>query len=360
MRGLYKYPQAEFPYARLVEENRRRGRRDPEFELARHRRLRRGPLLRRRRRVREGGRRRLLIRITVTNRGPEPAPLHLLPTLWFRNTWSWEAGAGRPRLRRGAGRRAGLAILVEHAGPRRRSASTRRARPSCCFTENETNQRRLYGVENAESLRQGRLSRGVVHGDMEAVNPAQEGIEGGGALPADSSAPGESAVAAAAPQARGPRRLREPALREPSTRCSPSAQAEADEFYGADDPGEALGRRHERDAPGARRDALVQAVVPLRRAPLARGRSYPARRPRRSGKPGGTATGRISTTTTSISMPDKWEYPWYAAWDLAFHTIALALVDPGVRQGAADPVPARVVHAPERPDPRLRVGASAT
>ena len=94
------------------------------------------------------------------------------------------------------------------------------------------------------------------------------------------------------------------------------------------DPGPPRRGRAERHAPGAGGAALVEAVVPLRRPALARGRSRPARRRPRSASAGATPSGRISTTATSISMPDKWEYPWYAAWDLAFHTIPLALVDP--------------------------------
>src|SRR5215813_8482351 len=114
MRGLYKYPQAEFPYARLLEENRRRGKHDPEFELVdtgvfdddRYFDV-----------VAEYAKATpddLLIRVTITNRGPEPAPIHVLPILWYRNTWSWDAGSVRPRLRRGPETRRVSSILVEH------------------------------------------------------------------------------------------------------------------------------------------------------------------------------------------------------------------------------------------------------
>jgi hypothetical protein len=114
MKGLYKYPQGEFPYAWLVEENQRRGRRDSEFELVDTGVFEEDRYFDVVTEYAKGAPDDLLIRVTVTNRGPDPAPLHLLPTLWCRNTWAWEPGAARPRLRLTvAGGKA--CILVEHA-----------------------------------------------------------------------------------------------------------------------------------------------------------------------------------------------------------------------------------------------------
>ena len=177
MKALYKYPQAEFPYARLVEENARRSRRDLEFEL-----LDTGAF--------EGDRYfdifaeyakadvdDILIRLTVTNRGPDPAALHLLPTLWCRNTWAWDHGALRPRLSAGRGTDGTALVRVEH--PRLGGAYHLflEGSPDLLFTENDTNFQRLYGTFNAQPFVKDAFHEYVVHGRKEAVNPAQEGTK---------------------------------------------------------------------------------------------------------------------------------------------------------------------------------------
>jgi hypothetical protein len=176
MKYLYKYPQAAFPYARLVEENRRRAKTDPEFELvdtgvfdedryfdviveyakqtAEH----------------------VLARITVHNRGPEAAELHLLPTLWFRNTWTWQPGAPRPELTRGGGP-SGMAV-VETAHPYYgRRWLVCEGTPELLFTDNETNYRRLFGVANGSAYVKDGIDDYVVSGAREAVNPAGRGTK---------------------------------------------------------------------------------------------------------------------------------------------------------------------------------------
>jgi hypothetical protein len=145
MKGLYKYPQAEFPYGQLVEENRRRGRRDPEFELVDTGIFEEDRYFDVVAEYAKATPDDLLIRITVTNRGPDPAPLHLLPTLWCRNTWSWEAGATRPRLRRAPEASGASCVLVEHpdlGGSYRLYAD---GAPEWFFTENDTNRRPSMG-----------------------------------------------------------------------------------------------------------------------------------------------------------------------------------------------------------------------
>jgi hypothetical protein len=143
MNGLYKYPQAAFPYAWLVEENRRRGKRDSEFELVDTGVFEQDRYFDVVAEYAKATPDDLLIRITVTNRGPQPAPLHLLPTLWCRNTWAWEAGAARPRLRLVPTPSGASCTLVEHpdlSGPYRLYAD---GASEWLFTENETNHRRL-------------------------------------------------------------------------------------------------------------------------------------------------------------------------------------------------------------------------
>src|SRR5262245_29395676 len=178
LKALYKYPQAEFPYEALVRGNRERGKQDPEFELLDTR-------------VFDGGRYfdvfaeyakadtdDILIRITVANRGPEDATLHLLPTLWFRNTWSW-GRTGEGYWPRGVIRAANDGGLeAEHASLGRYRLDAEPvdgAAPELLFTENETNATRLYGSPSAQPFVKDAFHRAVVQGEREAVNPAGEG-----------------------------------------------------------------------------------------------------------------------------------------------------------------------------------------
>ena len=164
MKALYKYPQAEFPYARLVEENRRRGKQEPEFELADTGVFDDDRYFDVFAEYAKAAPDDILIRITVANRGPEPATLHLLPTLWFRNTWIWGCRhegcwikpqhRRRPataRSRRSTSRSGRIASWPGRA----RTAS----RPQFLFTENETNTRELFGDGQLDALRQGRVPR---------------------------------------------------------------------------------------------------------------------------------------------------------------------------------------------------------
>jgi hypothetical protein len=323
MRGLYKYPQAEFPYAWLVEENRRRGRRDPEFELvdtgifAEHRYF--DVCVEYAKAAPDD----VLIRVTVVNRGPEPAPLHLLPTLWCRNTWAWEPGSPRPRLAAGAAWGDAACVLVAHpdlAGAYRLYAE---GAPELLFTENETNRRRLYGVENATPFVKDAFHDYVVRGDAAAVNPAREGTKAAAHYRLHLG-PGERAVV----------RLR---LRDGEPETAPfgprfdalvaERQREADEFYACVIPA-----RLSDDARSVMRQALAGMLWSKQWY------HYDVRRwlegdPGQPAPPPERRAGRNREWThlyndDVVSMPDKWEYPWYAAWDLAFHAIVLALVDP--------------------------------
>ncbi len=322
MKGLYKYPQAEFPYARLVEENARRSRRDPEFEL-----LDTG--------VFDGNRYfdvfveyakvtadDLLIRITVANRGPDPAPIHVLPTLWFRNTWSWDHEVEPPRMSR-SGPGGAAFIGVEHPDLGRTYRLYCEGEPDLLFTDNETNFRRLYGVENTHLFVKDAFHNYIVHGQKGAVNPALEGTKAAPHYRLE-VAPGQSAVV----------RLR---LSDSEPEGNPfgpifdqlfeELQREADEFYATVIPDKLSD-----DAKNVMRQALAGVLWSKQWY------HYDVRRwlegdPTQLQPPAERRHGRNHEWThlyneDVISMPDKWEYPWYAAWDLAFHTIALALVDP--------------------------------
>jgi hypothetical protein len=318
MRGLYKYPQMEYPYTRLVEENRRRDRGQPEFEL-----LDTG--------IFDGERYfdvtveyakaaadDVLIRVTVANRGPERAELHLLPTLWFRNTWSWDAGAPRPRLTAAGAD----AIEAEHASLGRRWLLCD-GDATLLFTENDTNCARLFGAPNDRPHVKDAFHEHVVHGRAEAVNPARTGTKAAAyyrlTLEAGATATVRLRLTDAAPDgnAFGPNFDADVSQR----------RREADEFYATVVPS-----RLSEDARNVMRQALAGMLW------TKQWYHFDVRRwldgdPAQPAPPSQRTRGRNAEWThlyndDVVSMPDKWEYPWYAAWDVAFHTIPLALVDP--------------------------------
>jgi hypothetical protein len=320
LKGLYKYPQAAFPYQWLTEENGRRGRQAPEFEL-----LDAG--------VFEGNRYfdvsveyakagvdDILIRITASNRGTEEAPLHVLPTLWFRNTWSWEVGAKKPRLACiPSGRCPG--IQADHEAFARPFRLLCEGSPELLFTENDTHAARLFASPNGRYVKDG-FHEYLVHGNRDAVNPAGEGTKAAALYSTRVPAGGSVTV-----------RLRL-ADHEDRGDVSDAFEAifaarrrEADEFYATVIP-ERLGE----DARNVMRQALGGMLWSKQWYHYDLGR-WLAGDPTQPAPPSERRHGRNRDWThlyneDVISMPDKWEYPWYAAWDLAFHMIPLALVDP--------------------------------
>jgi hypothetical protein len=319
MRALYKYPQRAFPYEDLLQTNRARGRAAPEYEL-----LDTGIFAEHRYfdvevEYAKAGADDILIQVTARNRGPDPATLHLVPTLWFRNTWSWGNDERRPSLRaETATAPEGRVIHAMHhtLGNYWLAAE---GEPHLLFTENETNNERLWQVPNRTPYVKDGIGEAVVHGALDRVNPAQEGTK----------AAVHYRVVIPAGEARAVR------LRLTSTRLDrPFAdfaailqqrQAEADEFF-------TTGRA----APLAQDEARVhrQALAGL----LWSKQFYqydverwlagdPICAPPPQRLRGRNTDWWHLNNADIISMPDKWEYPWYAAWDLAFHCIALALVD---------------------------------
>jgi hypothetical protein len=324
MKFLYKYPQAAFPYERLVEENGRRGRNEPEFEL-----LDTGVFDEARYfdvtvEYAKAGIDDVLVRITVANRGPAVAALHVLPTLWFRNTWDWDVGAPRPRLSALPNTAGGAAIAAEHPTLGRYRLVAEGA-PDLLFVENETNVPRIFGGPVSTGFPKDGINDFVVHGRADAVNPARVGTKAAAHYRL-TLGPGESVTLrlrlSDAAAASGP---------GPFGRDFESTMAarlhEADEFYDLVIP-----RTLSSEARSVMRQALGGMLwskqfyhYDIKRW-LAGDPTQPPPPPERR-------TGRNSEWThlfneDVVSMPDTWEYPWYAAWDLAFHTIALALVDP--------------------------------
>ena len=328
MKFLYKYPQAPYPYAELVEENRRRGRSAPEYEL-----VDTGVFDQDRYfdvvvEYAKGDPEDILVRVTVTNHGPDRAALDVLPTLWYRNTWSWGANA-KPSLQ--AVDTVYPAVKLDEPKYGRRwlhcapgiAAGTRSAQgPSLLFTENDTNTRLLYGDPNGALYTKGAFHRFLVHRDTSAVNPAQIGTKAA-AHYALELAPGESATLRLRLNDREPHST---AFGSEFDRIFADRLREADEFYQTIIPSELSA-----DAQKVSRQAFAGLLWSKQYYHYVV-KDWIDGDPGQPAPPSGRDRGRNHEwthlyTADVISMPDKWEYPWFAAWDLAFHCVALALVD---------------------------------
>jgi Glycosyl hydrolase family 63 C-terminal domain len=321
-KALYKYPHAEFPYAWLVEENRRRGRLRPELELADT-----GIFDDRRYldvfvEYAKAGPDDLLIRITAANRGPEAVTTHLLPTLWYRNTWSWgrsgERYWARPRIQAAGDR----TLIAEHATLGRFTLAAESAPEALLFTENETNARRLFGSANTSPYVKDAFHEALVHGRGDAVNPAAVGSKAALHYRLDVAAGGEAVLrlrlSAAMPQ--------EP-FGDEHGRVFARRVDEADAFYaGRTQPGlGAEGRRIYRQAIAGllwTKQFYCYVIKDWLEGDPAQPPPPAARRDGRN------AEWNLLHCQDVLSMPDKWEYPWFAAWDLAFHLFAFARIDP--------------------------------
>jgi hypothetical protein len=316
MKTLYKYPQRAFPYRQLVDENRRRTRAEPEYEL-----LDTGIFDDDRYfdvfvEVAKAAPDDLLIRITAVNRGPEAAVLHLLPTLWFRNDWSWKAGQPRPRITVGGD---GVLQARHHKlGPMRLYHEPCDA---CLFTENESNAPRLWGAAGGGFFKDA-FDDFVVHGRRDAVNPAREGSKASPYVRREVAA-GEAWVVklrlADADPGADPLGAGFDAVVE-------QRRAEADAFYRCVTPFELPDdmRLVQRQAFAGLLWSKQWYHYDVRRWLRGDRVSPPPPAQRRSGR--NHAWSHFDAADV-ISMPDKWEYPWFAAWDLAFHCVAFALID---------------------------------
>ncbi len=322
LKYLYKYPQAEFPYTRLVQENRRRGKSEWEFELMDSGVFREDRYFDVFVEYAKAAPEDILIRITVHNRGPEAAELRVLPTLWFRNTWAWGRDSRRPALWQVEAPTGLVAIAADHSYYGRRWLLAEGA-PELLFTENETNFRRLFGVANQTACVKDGINDYIVHNNTCAVNPHRVGTKAAAHYRL-ALAPGASATLRLRltdqPPASG-------AFGEAFDGLFAQRRAEADEFYAAVTP-----PTLSPDARGVLRQALGGMLWSKQfyqydvRVWLEGDPGNPTPPPER--KLGRNHGWTHLFNSDVISMPDKWEYPWYAAWDLAFHCVALALVDP--------------------------------
>ena len=315
MKYLYKYPQQEFPYRDLVETNRRRSREEFEYEL-----LDTGVFDTDRYfdvfiEYAKADPEDILIRITAHNRGPERAELHLLPTLWFRNTWSWEENAAKPTLRQANDG----TILASHERLGERTLVCE-GNPELLFAENESNATRLWGQPNPSPYVKDAFHNYVISGKQEAVNPAKVGTKAAAHYRLEVPAGGSKVV-----------RLRLSAQPTASAfskfdEIISARLADADEFYNRITPSSLNEdeRRVHRQALAGMLWSKQYYYFDLDRW-LEEHHAHPL-----MGENSALARNQQwfhMLNSDVISMPDKWEYPWYAAWDLAFHTTALSLVD---------------------------------
>ena len=323
LRWRMHYAQGAFPYGELVAENRRRGRAEPEYELVDTGIFDGDRYFAVTVDYAKAGPEDLLMRITVRNHGPEAAALRVLPTLWFRNTWSWAPGSARPEL--GLDPDGGILARHHGLGDYRLTAAPGPdgQAPEALFCENETNFPRLFGGAAATPWPKDGIGDHLVHGAA-TVNPAHRGTKAAFHYRLQVPAGGEVEL-----------RLRlarptdaAPDLERGFARTMRQREREADAFY------------TERAPDGA--DAQDRATMRQAFAGMLWSKQfyhYDVARwldgdpgeppPPASRKRGRNAGWRHLNNRDVISMPDKWEYPWYAAWDLAFHTVALAHVDPG-------------------------------
>ena len=324
MRMLYKYPQAEFPYAWLVEENRRRDKKDLEFEL-----IDTGIFNDDRYfdvfvEYAKASPEDLLIRITVYNRGGEDAMLNILPQVWFRNTWSWGLNPNNPTMAPPG--KPNMFIPGNSVIEMKQASLDTRwlycdGTPEFLFCDNETNVRRLYGMTEVEGYFKDGINEYVVQGVNDAVNPAQRGTK----------VAGNYKVAIFGGESKQIRlRLSNQSLTEPFAGFDEIFEKridEADDFYA-----QLQSQMTDEDAKNVQRQALAGMLWTKQfyyydvSDWLNGDADEPAPPPeRRSGR---NFEWLHLNNANVLSMPDKWEYPWYAAWDLAFHCIPLALIDP--------------------------------
>ena len=331
MKYLYKYPQSPFPYDNLVRTNRARGKHEPEYEL-----LDTGVFDDDRYfdvfvEYAKAAPDDVLIRISVSNRGPNPETLHVLPTLWFRNTWSQKGGGSKPVLRPVdiAGH---MGVEARHTDPLFLESLpdyllTVESAVPLLFTENETNNELLFGKANDSRFVKDAINDYVVHGDIAAVNPARRGTKVAAHHTLEVGAGATKVI-----------RLRL-ASGDLAARSQPFVDfdavfaarlAEADEFYAS-----VMSPKVRNDPDRARvaRQAYAGLLwtkqyfyydVDLWLDEHGAGAHVPPQERRKVRNAGW----KHMYNNDIISMPDKWEYPWYAAWDLAFHMIPLGMIDP--------------------------------
>ena len=329
MKYLYKYPQAAYPYSNLVDTNRSRNRNEPEYEL-----LDTGVFDQDRYfdvfvEYAKESPDDILIKISLCNRGKDAASLHVLPTLWFRNTWSWQGGGSKPVVKSVKHSKASV-IHAHHTDPLFQESLADyylycEGTVPLLFTENETNLARLFGTANRSPYVKDGINNFIVHGQKDKVNPENVGTKASSHYQV-TVGPGATQVVRLRLTKTAPAKLRDPFGKFDAT--VEERLKEADEFYDFLTPPAV---KADRDRVNVMRQALAgmlwskqyyyfdadQWLEEHHAHPLHRGDQQTAR----------NREWFHMINDDVISMPDKWEYPWYAAWDLAFHCMALSIVD---------------------------------
>ena len=327
MKFLYKYPQAEFPYKRLVDENKNRSKHEREFELIDCGAFDDNKYFDVFVEYAKADVEDILVKITVANRGPEDAIVNVLPTIWFRNTWVWDGsspGCGLSSVQDGV-------IELECKDHRRRWLFCENGH-EILFTENETNNERLFNSDNEMPFVKDGIGRCVINGDTAAVNPAKIGTKAAANYRLSVPAGGEVVVRLRLTDQEISSGTRTKNSKSPAGPFSnfdsmfAARKVEADEFYLDIIPTELTD-----DAKNVQRQAFAgmlwskQFYHYVVEQWLEGDPAMP--KPPESRRQGRNHEWKHLYNSDVISMPDKWEYPWYAAWDLAFHCIPLALID---------------------------------
>ncbi len=332
MRMIYRYPQAAYPYEQLIRQSAARPKVQGEFELWDTNAFGDGffdiEIAYAKDAIDD-----ILIRVTATNCGPIQAPLHILPTLWFRNTWSWGRDIHRPNLRIGRGGSSRIGIIEASHDLLGEYRLYCEGVDELLFTENESNGKRLWGFPNPTRFVKDSINDYVILGDKNAINPACVGTKAA-AYYKTKIPPGESWTIRL--------RLRQMAKNEKSLRAFANFDAlfterehEAEEFYAALAPN-CLSKEH----CAIQRQALAgmlwnkQFYHYIVEQWLEGDPAFPP--PPEERKHGRNSQWRHLYNERVMSMPDKWEFPWYASWDLAFHCMPLALVDPHFAKSQLD------------------------
>ena len=328
MKALYKYPQQAFPYARLVAENARRGRYDEEFELGDTGIFDEERYFDITLEYAKASPEDILIRVHVSNRGPVSHCLHLLPTLWFRNTWCWGSRNGNSASRPSLTKHSASRIDADHDTLGRYqfelAPASGAGMGALLFTENETNLERLYGVANDTPYVKDAFHRYVTEGARQAVNPRFVGTKAAAHYRLDVPA-GDSVTVDLRLRARGAAST--PAFGDDFVHTLDARRREADAFFATLTPA-ALSV----DEKTITRRAFAGLLWSKQFYHYAV-KEWLHGDPAQPVPPASRLSGRNADwshvhNADVISMPDKWEYPWYAAWDLAFHAVPLARLDP--------------------------------
>jgi len=344
MKYLYKYPQAAYPYVDLIHKNRQRSKHQSEYELIDTGIFRENRYFDVFVEYAKESAEDIVIKITACNRGAEAAPLHLLPTLWYRNTWSWkeEEPNKKPLLEHlpgGSKNGKGSHFTVKAHKVKRSKARTLsdyylycEGAPDLLFTENETNQTKLFGKPNASPYVKDGINRYVVEGELGAVNPAKKGTKVSAHYIVDVPA-GESKSVYLRLTNQGPEALPEPF--GTAAAIMQSREKDCNDFYTDIRP---------KDTDDARAMIMRQAFAGMLWSKqwfyydvsqwLDEQKEMAAKNPR--SQPIRNGNWYHMYNEDIISMPDKWEYPWFAAWDLAFHMIPLSMIDPAFAKDQLD------------------------